>query len=158
MTLSEFTALVSRITRHAGGCALDAKLEEGLNRAFPADGPVFRLMRMACQGAIADGWMCQREAGGIRFGRVVKPADATHGFSVDVVDMADVVGPHHCHPNGEIDLVMPLEGPARFDGRDPGFVVYGPGSAHRPTVRGGRALVLYLLPGGAIEFTKEASP
>jgi len=36
-------------------------------------------------------------------------------------------------------------------------VVYGPGSAHRPTVRGGKALVLYLLPAGAIEFTKEES-
>ena len=29
-----------------------------------------------------------------------------------------------------------------------------PGSAHRPTVAAGRALVLYLLPQGAIEFTK----
>ena len=29
--------------------------------------------------------------------------------------------------------------------------VYGPGTAHRPTVRGGRALVLYLLPEGAID-------
>jgi hypothetical protein len=158
MTPSEFTALVARITRHAGVRALDAALEEDLNRAFPAGGPEVRLILMACRSAIADGWMCQREAGGIRFGRVVKPGEETGGFSVDVVDMPDVVGPHHRHPNGEIDLVMPLEGPARFDGRGEGWVVYGPGSAHRPTVRGGRALVLYLLPGGAIEFTKEASP
>jgi hypothetical protein len=28
-------------------------------------------------------------------------------------------------------------------------------SAHRPTVSGGRARVLYLLPKGAIEFTKD---
>jgi len=27
-------------------------------------------------------------------------------------------------------------------------------SAHRPTVTGGRALILYLLPEGRIEFTK----
>jgi hypothetical protein len=98
--------------------------------------------------------MCNREAGGIRYGRVVKPSEATHGFSVDVVDMQNVAGPHHRHPNGEIDLVMPLSGEARFDGRPAGWVVYGPGSAHRPTVSGGRALVLYLLPGGAIEFSK----
>jgi len=32
--------------------------------------------------------------------------------------------------------------------------VYAPGSAHRPTVSSGRALVLYLLPQGQIEFTK----
>jgi hypothetical protein len=83
----------------------------------------------------------------------VKPGPSTHGFSVDVVDMADVAGPHHRHPNGEIDLVMPLDGDARFDGHRAGWVVYGPGSEHAPTVRGGRALVLYLLPQGAIDFT-----
>lgn len=32
--------------------------------------------------------------------------------------------------------------------------VYGPSSAHAPTVTSGRALVLYLLPEGQIEFTK----
>jgi hypothetical protein len=32
--------------------------------------------------------------------------------------------------------------------------VYPPGSAHRPTVSGGRALVLYLLPEGRIEFSR----
>ena len=77
-------------------------------------------------------------------------------------DMDEVVGPHHVHPNGEIDLVMPLAGAdglapggaARFDGQAAGWKVYGPGSAHRPTVSGGRALVLYLLPEGAIQFTR----
>ena len=34
------------------------------------------------------------------------------------------------------------------------WLVYPPGSAHRPTVRPGRALVLYLLPEGRIEFTR----
>jgi uncharacterized protein DUF4863 len=33
-------------------------------------------------------------------------------------------------------------------------VVYEPGSAHRPRVTDGKALVLYLLPQGAIEFSK----
>ncbi|MBP6368696.1 MAG: DUF4863 family protein, partial [Burkholderiales bacterium] len=45
---------------------------------------------------------------------------------------------------------------ATFDGQGAGWVVYGPGSAHSPTVAGGRALVLYLLPQGAIEFTPPA--
>ncbi len=158
MTPTEFTALVAGIARHAAGRPLDAALDADLNATFPPDGPTVRAVLAACQAGVAAGWMCQREAGGIRFGRVVKPSDATHGFSVDVVEMKDVVGPHHRHPNGEIDLVMPIEGPARFDGRGAGWVVYGPGSAHRPTVRGGKALVLYLLPQGAIEFTPEASP
>ncbi len=34
-----------------------------------------------------------------------------------------------------------------------GWLVCPPGSAHRPTVLGGRALVLYLLPQGQIQFT-----
>ena len=97
--------------------------------------------------------MCTREANGIRYGRVISPGPEMHGFSVDVVDMKDCAGPHHIHPNGEIDLVMPIEGPAVFDGSGAGWKVYEPGSAHFPTVREGRALVLYLLPEGAIEFT-----
>ena len=68
--------------------------------------------------------------------------------------MADIAGPHHVHPNGEIDLIMPIEGEATFDGRPAGWAVNPPGSAHRPTVASGRALVLYLLPDGKIEFTK----
>ena len=98
--------------------------------------------------------MCEREGGGIRYGRVIEPAQDLGGYLVDVVDMDDLAGPHHTHPNGEIDLIMPLAGPARFDGQGAGWLVYGPGSAHRPTVSGGRALVLYLLPQGAIEFTR----
>jgi hypothetical protein len=89
----------------------------------------------------------------VRFGRPIKPGPASHGFSVDVVEMNDVVGPHHRHPNGEIDLVMPRDAGASFDGVRRGWLVYDPGSSHFPTVTGGRALVLYLLPGGAIEFT-----
>jgi len=88
----------------------------------------------------AAGWLCNREGGGIRYGRIFKPAADLHGYSVDVVDMKDIAGPHHVHPNGEIDLVMPLEGDARFDGRPAGWLVCPPGSAHRPTVSQGRAL------------------
>jgi hypothetical protein len=38
--------------------------------------------------------------------------------------------------------------------RRAGWLVYGPGSAHNPTVTHGRAVILYLRPAGAIEFTK----
>jgi len=97
--------------------------------------------------------MCSRESGGIRYGRVIKATPATHGFSVDIVDMKDVTGPHHTHPNGEIDMVMPIDADAIFDGQGAGWLVYGPNSAHKPTVSKGRALILYLLPSGAIDFT-----
>ena len=67
--------------------------------------------------------------------------------------MSSIAGPRHVHPQGEIDLVMPLDPQARFDGHGAGWVVYGSGSAHAPTVTGGRALVLYLLPAGQIQFS-----
>lgn len=68
--------------------------------------------------------------------------------------MENIAGPHHVHPQGEIDLIMPVDGDAQFDDRPAGWLVCPPGSAHRPTVTRGRALVLYLLPNGEIEFTK----
>jgi len=153
MTTDAFAALIAGVTARVAARPLDAALARELNVVAPGDGPEVASIAAACRKAIAEGWMCNREAGGIRYGRVVKPGPSTHGFSVDVVDMADVAGPHHRHPNGEIDLVMPLDAEARFDGHGAGWVVYGPGSEHAPTVRGGRALVLYLLPQGAIEFT-----
>ena len=61
-------------------------------------------------------------------------------------------GPKHRHPNGEIDLCFTLRGEARFDGRPEGWVVYGQDTTHVPTVRDGQMLILYFLPGGAIEF------
>lgn len=154
MTPEAFTNLIATITARIQGRAIDGQLEQDLNALFPADGQDYRALFDACRSAIAAGWMCNREAGDIKFGRVIKPGPRTHGFSVDVVDMKPVVGPHHRHPNGEVDLIMPLAPEAQFDGRGPGWLVYGPGSAHHPTVTLGRALVLYLLPAGAIEFTQ----
>lgn len=149
-----FIDLIAEVTARIDGKPLNASLERELNAAFSPDGQEYAQILAACRAAIDAGWMCNREAGGIRYGRVIKPSPRTHGFSVDVVDMDDIVGPHHAHPNGEIDLVMPLTPDAEFDGRRAGWRVYEPRSSHRPTVTRGRALILYLLPEGSIEFTK----
>jgi hypothetical protein len=146
--------LISDVIRTIAGRPLDAALAVDLNARYPAGGEEFKRLAAACDAAITAGWMCKYEAGGIRYGRVIKPGTATHGFSVDVVDMDSVKGPHHTHPLGEIDLVMPVDSGAQFDGQPAGWVVYPPASAHHPTVSQGRARVLYLLPEGAIEFTK----
>jgi hypothetical protein len=151
--MSEFRSLLASITRTIGDRPLDADLERWLNEEHGPHTPGYEQIVAACLNAIREGWMCARQRGAIRYGRVLSPAEDLQGFSVDVVDMADVVGPHHVHPAGEIDLVMPLEGDAWFDGRGAGFCVYPAGSSHCPTVSGGRALVLYLLPNGSIEFT-----
>jgi len=157
-----FVDRVARLTATLAERPLDDALAVELNQRCAPGSVDYELLAEACRDGVSKGWMCQREGAGIRYGRVLKATAATHGFSVDVVDMADIAGPHHVHPNGEIDLVMPMAGPdgvvaggnARFDGQAAGWKVYGPGSAHRPTVTDGRALVLYLLPEGAIEFTR----
>lgn len=154
MTEPDFVALVAQVTGRIAGLPVDASLADLLNREFPADGPLFKAIQAACAAGAAAGWICKLEHGGIRYGRIAKPGPELHGFSIDVVDMADVVGPHHSHPKGEIDLIMPLGGAAEFDGHGAGWLVYGPDSAHKPTVTGGRAYVLYLLPEGAIAFTR----
>ena len=153
MTPKEFDDLVRPLVEFIGKRELNPALQAALNEAFPASGPYFLELKDACQAAIRAGWMCKYEAGGIRYGRVVKPRPDLLDYSIDVVAMEDVVGPHHRHPNGEIDLIMPLSEGAEFDKHGAGFLVYGPGTAHHPTVTGGRALVMYLLPAGAIEFT-----
>ncbi|MBB1596802.1 DUF4863 family protein [Achromobacter sp. UMC46] len=153
-TPDQFHALMREATRLVSGQPLDGGLQTRLNREAGPESTLYQNIFAACRQGVADGWMCNREGGGIRYGRVIKPAEDLAGCSVDVVDMDDLAGPHHAHPNGEIDLIMPLTGDARFDGHGAGWLVYGPGSAHSPTVTQGRALVLYLLPGGAIEFTR----
>jgi hypothetical protein len=141
------------LTHQLAGKPLDSTLDEWLNREHGAGSATYLALKASCEAGVAEGWLCNREGGGIRYGRIFKPADDLRGFSVDVVDMKDLAGPHHSHPQGEIDLIMPIEGDARFDGRPAGWLVCAPGSAHRPTVSDGRALVLYLLPQGQIQFT-----
>jgi len=152
MSRDRFDALIATITSDIRGMPLDDALEKKLNESYPPDSATFRDLVASCRAGVEEGWLCAREHGGIKFGRVIEAGDATAGFSVDVVDMNDLRGPYHRHPNGEIDLVMPLEQGATFDGRGAGWLVYGPDSAHYPTVAGGEALVLYLLPDGAIDF------
>ena len=154
ITPETFKAQIAALTAQLSGRALDAALDEWLNTHHGAGSSTYRELMASVQAGVAAGWLCDREGGGIRYGRIFKPAPQLHGFSVDVVDMNDIAGPHHSHPLGEIDLVMPLEGDARFDGRTAGWLVYPPASAHRPTVSQGRALVLYLLPEGQIQFTR----
>ena len=153
MTPNEFREQIARLTAQIAGRPLDAELDAWLNREHGAGSAGYEALKSACQAGVAEGWLCDREGGGIRYGRIFKPSAELHGFSVDVVDMKDIAGPHHTHPGGEIDLIMPIEGDALFDGRPAGWLVCPPGSAHCPTVSAGRALVLYLLPDGQIKFT-----
>ena len=155
--IADFRALIVQLTAQIAGKPLDADLDAWLNQHHGASSIRYQQLKAACEAGVRDGWLCNRSGGGVRYGRIFKPADDLHGFSVDVVDMENLAGPHHSHPLGEIDLIMPLgahsdSAGVLFDGRPAGWMVAPAGSAHRPTVEGGRALVLYLLPQGSIQF------
>jgi hypothetical protein len=154
--VAAFREQIARLSAQIAGRALDQTLDAWLNAQHGVETASYQQLKAACIQGVAEGWLCKYEGGGLRYGRIFKPADDLHGFSVDVVDMQDVAGPHHVHPEGEIDLIMPLTEGALFDGRPAGWMVTPAGSAHCPTVSQGRALVLYLLPQGRIEFTKPA--
>ena len=129
----------------------DPKATDKVNAALPLTDPRILAARELVTSGLDEGWLAPREAGGIRFGRVAKPTDDLHGFSIDAVDM-DCAGPGHVHPNGEFDLSFSLDGDPTFEGLGEGWVVLPPGSWHIPTVKEGRMGILYFLPGGAIQF------
>ena len=150
----DFQSQVSTITEWLQGRPVEPSLAQALAERFPPEGPEFQALAQSCRAGVKEGWLANRGDPPLKWGRVLKPAAEIHDFSVDVVLMDDVAGPHHAHPKGEIDMIMPLDAEARFDGKGAGWLVYGAESAHSPTVAGGSAIVLYLLPAGEIQFTK----
>jgi hypothetical protein len=153
MSVEVFDALVSEIAASMSGFEVDSSLETFLNEIYGVGTPEFGNLRDLCGKGEREGWLLKQEAGGIKFGRVIKANTSAGPFSVDVVRMKDIEGPHHIHANGEIGAVLAIDGSPKFDGKAEGWYVYPPGSHHRPTVSGGDAYVLYYLPQGAIEFT-----
>jgi uncharacterized protein DUF4863 len=136
----------------------DRGLAARLDASLPVTGPVCAAVRAAARAGVAEGWLCNKEAGGVKFSRPVKPSPATHDYSVDAVVMDRVAGPRHTHTNGEINLCFTEEGDAKFCGHRQGWVVFGRKSTHVPVVDDGKMIILYFLPGGAIEFEKPSAP
>lgn len=130
------------------------KARAALEAAYPSDGPDARALRDALVAAVEAGTLCDRGEEPMKYSRLRKPRDNDHELSVDVVDMSGP-GPKHRHPQGELNLCFALDGDPRFDGHPEGWVVFPPNSAHVPTVSGGRMLIAYFLPQGAMEFVKE---
>lgn len=114
--------------------------------------PITSLEAVHAQLAAArdEGWLTPRKATDtLTFGRVAKPTETTRGLSIDAVDMAGAGAPH-THPNGEVSLCFAEDGDPRFCGHPAGWVVVPPGSRHTPDVTGGRMLIVYFLPDGAM--------
>ena len=154
MSVERLHEVLQPVTEWLANKTVGPELTEGLNTTFAAGSNWYQEVLSLCQQGTTEGWVCQYEQGGIKYGRVFKPSAELNNFSVDIVLMKDVVGPHHSHPQGEVDLVLPLTAGAAFDGTPEGWKVYPPESAHKPTVTGGEAYVIYFLPNGEIKFTR----
>lgn len=126
---------------------------EQLNARLDPSSPAGERVSAGLKELLDQGKVADRGEHPVKYSRPAKASDATSGFSIDVVDMSGP-GPKHAHPNGEINWCIALEGDPTFDGEPPGWVVEPPASEHVPTVAGGRMLIVYLLPEGAIEFAR----
>lgn len=124
-----------------------------LERRFDPRGAAATQLARELSALLDAGSIANRGELPVRWGRVAKASDATHDFSIDVVLM-NGAGPRHAHPLGELNYCIALEGTPSFEGEPPGWVVLPPDSSHVPTVTGGTMLIVYLLPEGAVEWTK----
>ncbi len=154
MNVQEFQVLLKPVFDLISNNSVDAALADELNKRFPPGGEAFDSIEQACHAAIKAGWMCAEGNEKVRWGRVIEPSEETGGLSVDVVDLTDLVGSHHSHPGGEVCMILPITEGAQFDGQGRGWMVFEAGTGHHPTVSEGRALVLYMLPDGKIDYTK----
>lgn len=130
----------------------DRARAELVRRLDPSGAPAARLneelLALLAAGRIAD-----RGELPVRYGRVAKATPESLEQSIDVVLM-NGAGPRHRHPDGEVNWCVAVDGAPTFEHQGPGWVVLPPGSTHVPEVAGGTMLIVYLLPGGKIEFLK----
>ncbi len=126
-----------------------------LTERFAPSDPAMLALADTLREGVEQGWLCNRGEPSARFSRVAKAGPQTRGLSIDVVSL---LGPavRHRHPRGEITFGIPTSpadgDTARFDGHPPGWVVMEPGSVHTPTVTGSPMILMYFLPGGAVEW------
>ncbi len=125
---------------------------EMLEATLPFEGLEVTQIRDLCREGIAEGWLLPRSAGpNVKFGRIDKDMG---GYAVDAVLMENSAGMGHTHTRGEINMCFAWEGDPRFDGHEPGWVVFPPESHHVPTVTDGTMLFIYFTPGGEVVWDK----
>jgi hypothetical protein len=131
----------------------EAAQQELASRFDPA-GEAAGELRAALIDLLDEGSIAENGEMPVKWGRVSKAGAETGDYSIDVVLM-NGAGPRHTHPTGEIDYCIPMEGEPTFEGCASGWVVMAVGSTHVPEVENGTMLIVYLLPGGQIEFHKD---
>jgi len=138
---------------------LDAALEAHLNHTYGTGTEAYARLVQLIKLGVEEGWAAYEEieGGDYRRGRIAEASDETSGLSVESGLMRDVKGQYHCHVRGEINMIVPLEAGATFSGHGAGWRVFPPMSEHFPTVTG-RALMMYFLPAGEIEYRTPPAP
>lgn len=93
MSVVEFKEQIAKLTAQLVGRPLDVELDHWLNLEHGIGSITYEQLKVSCQTGVSEGWLCDREGGGIRYGRIFKSTPELHGFSVDVVNMQDIAGP-----------------------------------------------------------------
>ena len=150
---AELMEMVHRLCEDIRAMPLDAALEARLNREYGASTQSYAQFARLLKLGVEEGWAAYADIDGndYRRGRIAEPSRETSEMSVESGLLRDVKGQYHCHTNGEINMIIPLEEGAQFCGHGAGWRVFPPMSEHFPTVTG-RALMMYFLPGGEIEY------
>lgn len=150
---AELMGLVHSLCADIRGLPLNAALEAHLNHTYGAGTESYARLVQLVKLGVEEGWVAYVEIDGVdyRRGRIAEVSEATAGLSVESGMMRDVKGQYHCHLRGEINMIVPLEEGATFCGHGAGWRVFPPMSEHFPTVTG-RALMMYFLPGGEIDY------
>ena len=80
MSAIEFKDHIAKLTAQLVGRPLDADLDQWLNVEHGVGSKTYEQLKLSCQTGVAEGWLCEREGGGIRYGRIFKATHDLHGF------------------------------------------------------------------------------
>ncbi|HSV78714.1 MAG TPA: DUF4863 family protein, partial [Ramlibacter sp.] len=67
-----FRAQLATLTAELANRPLAKDLQTWLNTHHGAGSPLYESLKASCQAGVAAGWLCNREGGGIRYGRIFK--------------------------------------------------------------------------------------
>lgn len=148
--------ILAELIDFIGDRPLDDALQASLNDRYgPKTHDFIEIQRLLRVG-IDERWACYDEIDGPDYcrGRLGSVADGGHEFVIESAKLRNVKGNFHLHPEGEINMIQPVDPDAQFCGAGAGWKVFAPGTKHFPTVTGGTATFVFFLPKGQIEYCK----
>ena len=79
MTPTDLHQALAPLAAQIAGRPLDKALDTWLNAEAGPGSATDAAIKTACQQGVAEGWLCKREGGGIRYGRT-RTRTRTHGL------------------------------------------------------------------------------